>query len=272
MQLSSALPWSLLARLGRTTPMRLTSIAPFIGALLLFNENTASLLTFAPYFIEAIGFEDSHRLTTTNLYFLYFGLSALGVGSFIFILRCPADFQQREFSFDVDASRVGTVEAKLKYWETLQVYFDNTTSPDDDYFRGETLNLPFEVKSDFATLIHEMVAHSDDLGTFIGETGEESDADRFHQFHVGPQGQINTDAIAEVLRARRYVEHPVWRAFDEIAADQIKGDVLFTRLRLLDVIRFGSRVAVSALFVAGFTFLLIPSAITFLRLTWSILQ
>ena len=106
--LSEAILWSTLSRIGRTTPMRLTAMVPLLGVVLIFNETTAQSLTLAPYFLRDIGQNSDSNFSLSTLYFTYFGLCSLGIGSIVFSLSCPGDIQNQPNQLDfVAATPIG---------------------------------------------------------------------------------------------------------------------------------------------------------------------
>lgn len=75
--------WDSLSRIGQLKVMNLTILIPFIGYMILFNENIVQLLELS---------KEVHSFTIDNisrLFYFYYGLSSLGIGSLIYQLKCP---------------------------------------------------------------------------------------------------------------------------------------------------------------------------------------
>lgn len=98
--LSGYIVWSRLSSVGKSNAARLTILVPLIGAFLIFNQTAVSIFTFDSTFLRGIGFnsEDARRsFTVGNMYWLYFGLCFIGVGSFIFSVRCPEEIKAHPY-------------------------------------------------------------------------------------------------------------------------------------------------------------------------------
>lgn len=161
--LSSLISWSRLSAIGRTTPMRLTAIVPLFGTILLFNQTTTEWLKLSGTFVSDVGSNDAMGLTFRNLYFVYFGLCALGIGSIIFFFRCPPSIQE-------NPSETSAIEAALtedspvinrsRFWALLAHYFGvrGLLGPSSEIeFRKERLDMPDDVSGEFSVLIEQMM-------------------------------------------------------------------------------------------------------------------
>lgn len=100
------MPWSSIRRIGQSRLLALTTIAPFLGSLLLFNQYVVDVLTLSPevvkHFLTGIGPDSvgaaARQVTVTRLYFVYFGLCFLGAGSGLFALLCPLEIKSYDSS------------------------------------------------------------------------------------------------------------------------------------------------------------------------------
>ena len=99
--------------------MRLTIFVPFIGTILLFNDSTLSFLTLNSSFLKSIGVSSSSNgidvFSLSTVYYIYFGLCALGIGSLIFSMLCPEEIKLNPYIMDYVNSidlRDNTVVAK----------------------------------------------------------------------------------------------------------------------------------------------------------------
>ena len=80
----SAVPtWSSLNRLGRSKLVSLTVLVPFLGSLILFNQQLVDWVSLVPELAGSPG--ASRAVTLSRLAYAYFGLSFLGIASFLFL-------------------------------------------------------------------------------------------------------------------------------------------------------------------------------------------
>jgi hypothetical protein len=83
------LSWAELRSLGNSRVVQASAMFPFVGYLILFNDQLNSFfvtagLDNAPPSVDWVAW-----LWSRKLYFLYFGLMALGIGSFVYTWKCP---------------------------------------------------------------------------------------------------------------------------------------------------------------------------------------
>ena len=81
------LTWAQLRSAGNSRIVQTSVLFPLVGYLILFNDQVISFLSMHKLDHPPDGFLAS--IWTRKLYFLYFGLMSLGIGSFIYSLRCP---------------------------------------------------------------------------------------------------------------------------------------------------------------------------------------
>ena len=90
--------WSTLRSVGQSRAAKLTTIAPFVGWLILLNARLTDFLALSPELFVGSGAADpglvSKLFTLNSLYYTYIGLSIVGVASIIFIAMCPALIKQ----------------------------------------------------------------------------------------------------------------------------------------------------------------------------------
>jgi hypothetical protein len=79
--------WSNLRSFGNSRAVQLSAMFPFIGYWILFNDYLSQYFKLGALDAPASAWLDV--LWNTKLYFLYFGLLSLGLGSFIYQARCP---------------------------------------------------------------------------------------------------------------------------------------------------------------------------------------
>lgn len=85
--------WSTLRSLGNSQAVRLSALFPFVGFWILFNDQVSAFLHMSP--LDATTGPANGQWSLVNfiwklkIYFYYFGLFALGVGSSIYQASCP---------------------------------------------------------------------------------------------------------------------------------------------------------------------------------------
>src|SRR5688500_3032876 len=80
--------WADLRSIGNSKAVQASPAFPFVGYLILFNDEVARFLSMKA--LEASGASGlSDVLWALKLYFVYFGLMALGIGSGIYQIYCP---------------------------------------------------------------------------------------------------------------------------------------------------------------------------------------
>lgn len=81
--------WTSLRSLGNSAAVRISAVFPFIGYLIIFNDQVKKYLTLTALETTTRHGDLFSSLWELKLYFLYFGLLSLGIGSFIYQARCP---------------------------------------------------------------------------------------------------------------------------------------------------------------------------------------
>jgi hypothetical protein len=270
MGLSELVKWSFLAGIGQTTPIRLTALVPLIGTLLILNENTADWLKLSPMLAPNTDDAGRHLLTVNSLYFTYFGLCLLGIGSMIFHFRCPIDIKRYQSATHIaERSDDSPVISQYRFWEMLRLYFGakGIRGPENEpNFSDEKLDMPDMVTSSFSGLILSMFEKAEYTQGYIAEVDEEE----FLRFHQGPHGRLDTDAVAGLVWHRTHFNHEVWEEFERLAMTFHK-DISYLRYMMLDVSSFYARLIVAILFLSGFAILSVPTVRTFISIGSSLL-
>ena|SRR5215813_11938411 len=137
----AAIPWSAIRRIGQSRLLALTIVVPFIGSLLLFNQHVIELLTFSPELVRRwlkVPAEASNdiarQITLTRLYYVYFGLTFLGLGSALYTLLCPLIVKSYASAIEyvqVEAPLVTPSGMKLIVSEAAQHYSSWWDNGDD---------------------------------------------------------------------------------------------------------------------------------------------
>jgi len=82
--------WEGLKIIGSSKVVGFTALIPFIGYLLLFNENLINYISISEH---VIGYKVALKESISRLYYLYFGLSFLGLSSIAFAFFCPVEIK-----------------------------------------------------------------------------------------------------------------------------------------------------------------------------------
>ncbi len=272
--LSEVILWSVLAKIGRTTPMRLTAIIPLLGVVLLFNETTSRTLTLAPEFLQDIGRATEGDFSLSTLYFTYFGLCALGLGSIVFSFRCPSDIQTQPNQLDYVASTpIGDsknlAKSYLRYVVQAFASANNYGYAGNASFR-ERLSYPSSLIGEMHGLLEELYGaanfhdehESDDSNVSSNETENIHEEMPDFMEVMNAAGYLDFTkfgiAMANEIRLNWAYTMPF---YDE--APNFSRDIAYLKFRTDDFSRFASRFVTAALYGIGFFLLSIPTAQTF---------
>lgn len=271
-RLSHAVSWSSLSSLGNSSIVKLTVIVPILGTILVFNESVASFLRLAQGYLADIGVAETQQneYSLRQLYFLYFGLSAVGIGSLIFGLLCPTMVKKHPDALDhVTATELdkSPVIAKSNFEYVLNRYFQ-LHSEEGDPSPGSNMEYPFELRVSFENLIREMfnAMPPDDL---IATEDSSQTGFEYSEFYTAA-GYPNISNIARMVWSNPKVIWAFTQPFRGLAI-QFSRDVAFVHYSSLDYSKSVARLCVAAMYVVGFTLLAIPTLTTFLRLLWNLL-
>jgi hypothetical protein len=298
----ATLSWSAIRRIGQSRLLALTIVVPFLGSLLLFNQHVVELLTLSPELVRrwmgipANGVDDAARqLTLARLYYVYFGLTFLGIGSALFSLFCPLIVKNYASSVEyiqIEGALVTKSRMGLFVTEVAE-HFLSWAWDDESSLKPELLRQLGE-PTDFVTLgsvsiteIFSDVPQDDPPGeepsaaegislpTDDGEQAVEPvatvhDVDHFDDDpFYDHRGRPDAIKIAKIL----YYHFRPYQGFIEdfcnhANRDKHRNDVLTLRYLAVDNTKPKLRVAVSCFYGFGFALLLIPTAITFVQVAW----
>lgn len=91
-ELQRSLPWitwSKLRSLGNSHSVRLSALFPFVGFWILFNDQAHQFLKLSVLDGDLAAQGCIAAIWRNKLFFVYFGLLLMGIGSFIYQARCP---------------------------------------------------------------------------------------------------------------------------------------------------------------------------------------
>lgn len=257
-RISRKITWSRLAKLGTTSVMRLTTLVPLIGLFLLFNEQTELFFKFPEFFKNDIGVASGSDISRSNLYFLYFGLCALGVASILFSLLCPREIQDQpnQKIFVAQTTSAETpVLAKANFREVLNLHHA--------YERNEQSwnnpNYPGELESDFHSLMEEFY-------TKVEHPAEEDSP--FPEVMTGT-GYLDFTEFARILWSNPRIAWNITIPVFELAP-QLAKDVAFVKFNALDYTLYSARLLITATYGLGFLLLIYPTLRVFFLLTYGL--
>jgi hypothetical protein len=83
-------PWEGLRRIGQSKAMSLTILVPFLGYMILFNEQLVHFFQLSVQLVpDSVDAGYLSQATKSRLYYFYFGLTFLGIASLLYQLFCP---------------------------------------------------------------------------------------------------------------------------------------------------------------------------------------
>lgn len=124
--------WDQLKKIGQSRLLSLTMIVPFLGYLILFNQvlnewliNSYRFLSLDIIQLEVAG--GRNKVIASQLYFIYYGLSLLGVASMFFYLFCPVSMKEysSEYQFVHQELGIMTVFRAKKIIRMLRIRCKN---------------------------------------------------------------------------------------------------------------------------------------------------
>lgn len=267
--------WSTIRRIGQSRILALTIIVPFLGSLLLFNQYVVDLLTISPNLVQrwfhiadANPSETAQRITFARLYYVYFGLSLLGMGSALFALFCPLDVKSYASPIEYireEAPLLSPARIELMI-PTIAYQFSHWLGDEPNTERGllQRLGEPHDFISLFSMILSEAyrkLPHDDQ-----GEIDPEGDLEQDHPYEDF-RGRPDPPKIAYTIHSgARIQEGFVQSLFEILTGTFYRNDIMTLHYMSQDHSKPLVRLIVSGFYAAGFILLLIPTAITFLRL------
>lgn len=263
-KLLHALPnWSGLRTLGQSRVVSLTALVPFLGTLILFNQQIVDLLLVSPDIVENwlgtsghTSIESSRDFTASRLVITYFGLVAIGLASFLFSLLCPQEIKRSASALlyiETEKPLATPARTTIMVTQAVQDYLRNHGTEGgygDEPANGPRIlrDLAYPVSLQF--LFEEVIRH-------ISQRSLEGvDADIY-----SGNGNIHIEKVARILSAQRRGERHLWMPFHAEAEDY-HTDLLALIFEARDHSRPTARAAISILYGAGFLTLLYPTAST----------
>jgi hypothetical protein len=101
--------WAALRALGQSRIVSLTILAPFIGYIVLFNQNVVDFLKLSGEAIGGMSPADAMLSTLNRLRQIYIGLASLGIASIVFKGACPSVISQHVDVYSFVESELGVM-------------------------------------------------------------------------------------------------------------------------------------------------------------------
>lgn len=252
--LSSSLRWSTLAKVGSLPVIRLTVLVPLVGIVLLFNEQVVTLLSLSQAFLKDIGVSEGSDFSINNLYFTYFGLCFLGVGSVVFAFCCPEDINGSGKLMDyviASANARNSVLAKNNLEVVLYFYYKYLRD-DTGCQHKQSPEYPKHLDTDFQNLMQA-----------LSNAAQRDDCEDLSPYpEITATGYPNYHSVAEALKKRTAAHKVYWIPLWD-AAPSVGEDIAFLKFKTLDYSMFWARISISVLYFFGFIILSVPTVKVF---------
>jgi hypothetical protein len=198
-------------------------------------------------------------LSPGNLYYTYFGLCLLGIGSFLFAIYCPREIAE-EPNIDRYVTHTPSINAPVMAKDDLRTVLAIR-------FAGERL-WPAED-------VHTSPDFPDELGSDLHVLMEELyRAVEFPDVEGAPEVMLGSGYFDFTELARSVWNNVrvtwIWTQPFYDVAPQFARDIAFTKYRFLDYSRFGPRLAIAVIYLCGFMLVLKPTvhASVLLLVSW----
>jgi hypothetical protein len=254
--------WGILQRVGRSRLLALTILVPFLGTLILFNQQLVDLLTLSPQWVGSLigqgnsDIERARAFTLSRLHFAYFGLSFLGIASLLFLLICPDEVRRFGLVGDYLAAEMPLITRAQYGLLVSQVSEDYIlNSEGSNYTSRPTMLLPVGYPRDLERLF---LVTLEEMFTRVSA----EDAEVWPNEIYTALGRLNTYVIAEKLFAQRRAEIALWTPFHSVAGDFLR-DLLRLKYLALDTSRPIWRMVITVTYGTGFSVLFWPTMVTF---------
>jgi hypothetical protein len=255
---------------------------PFLGTLLVFNKYVVGVLTLSPELVMRLFPHATldintaaQYLTLSRLYYLYFGLSFLGVASALFALLCPLDIKLHS-SVRPYLEAESPLVTKARMGIVVPQVARSFVSWFGDYPEGSTLSRQVGQPDHFYSMFKQVIT---EMYVVLPEDKKPPDLPKSTEYETtfaGPftdhRGAPDPVKIADGLTSGQIALIGFVYSFQELATQApFRNDVLTLQYLALDHSRLWSRAIVIALYVLGFALLLIPTIGTFIRLAFNVI-
>lgn len=278
----ASIPWSSIRRIGQSRLLALTVIVPFLGSIILFNQNVVEALTLSPQIVQRwfhlpIDEQEqqkavAHSLTLSRLYYAYFGLSFLGLASAFFALFCPIVIKDHS-SVTAYQSDEAPYASKPKFRIVIReiaresCFWDWVSEEEQPFWFSAPLWLRrVGHPRDFYVLFHAVML---EVYSEWCRRNPENDLDA--EVFEDRLGHPDTSKLAYAIAFPNRMRGIFADELADVAFDAgTRNDVLALSYMALDHGRPIYRLLAVSFYAVGFTLLLVPTIQTFYRVVLSI--
>lgn len=271
--------WSTLRTLGQSKLLLMTALIPFLGTLILFNQQFVDFLLLSPsivgHWIGVTGSsaeEASRNMTLGRLQLTYFGLVFLGLGSFLFALSCPNELKRNDgISEFIEKERPLITRSRIGLLVT-DVVADYLKNHGEEARGPELLRdlaYPMDLEGLFDSVLTDVTENIDSNtdspiaqndSRLTSDSDDKADHDPLGIYTM--LGTVDVDAVARILYNSIRAYRGFWSSFHS-HAEKYLTDFLTLRYLALDHSKPALRIVVATSYAIGFTVLFLPTAHTF---------
>lgn len=279
----ASIPWKSIRRVGQSRLLGLTVIVPFLGSIILFNQNVLEALALSPQIVQRWFHLPSneqdqlnsavHSLTLSRLYYVYFGLSFLGAASAFFALFCPIVIKDHS-SITAYQSDEAPYASKPKFRIMIRdiaresCFWDWVSEEEQPFWFGAPLWLRrVGHPSDFHVLFHAVM-----LETYSDWCRENPESQLDDEVFEDRLGRPDTSKLAYAVAFPNRIRAIFADELADVAFNSgARNDVLALSFMAQDHSRPIYRLLTASFYALGFTLLLIPTIQTFYRVLKSLI-
>jgi hypothetical protein len=274
--------------LGQSRLLALTALVPFLGTLILFNQQLVDLLLLSPTLVgrwvgqgDHSAIDASRAFTLNRLQVTYFGLVFLGVGSFLFAVLCPPEVKRSPtISEYIETEKPLITKARTGLLVNA-VATDYLRNHGEEEARGPRFLRELAYPPAQETFFHFVITEiTEALEWGVEEAAEQGQGEEAAERASSAQieddaptidesidvwtgvGTVHIEKVARILYNRIRLYRAFWASFENKAVDHIT-DLLALRYLALDHSKPTFRIIVSGSYFIGFATLFYPTVVTF---------
>lgn len=126
--------WGAIKPLAGAYTTQITAVMPFVGYIILFNEPVVNFLKQINKNFEL----NISSISLVNLYFLYYGLVAIGISSILYRLYCPVQVKKYDSNIEFVVASLQTT-LRGDFIAMAEKIKNNAGSTDDSKKKAELL-------------------------------------------------------------------------------------------------------------------------------------
>ena len=222
--------WRALDTIGNSGLAKSTILVPIIGYLILFNEQIVEYLYLSENFVWSNLGENRVQNHNLRLFFMYFGLSFIGIGSLLFQIFCPRPIKgNKGMGHYVENEKNMGSPARHKHLREII---------------GEEYNRLYATSKLMSPYMHRMIC-------FLSDFDEKT------------KGFVHSDELHPGVDGRKISKHDIYGV--SISDDEVDSETLKSHFFLANIRYAKLRLVITILYGIGFAMLSIPTADTFIR-------